>query len=210
MRAYHGYPRGGLAVLFETEATWDLFVFNLACYGVIVLLQRFVDVWLPNRTFDPSHRRYRAFKWERAGGFYRDVLKIDRWKDKLPCIDARTHFSKKSLAGQRADYLEQFVVETCRSESSHVTMILWVGAMRLWTPFDLWLLCFVLAVVGNLPFICIQRYNRPRLQHALAHIEERRIASGYLPRPALQSRADVQGLPAGDPAQPEPHSYYAT
>ena len=192
-------------MLFEFDASWNLFMINVAIYVLIVVVQRHVDVWLPQRTFNPTHRRYRAFRWEREGDFYRDVLKIDHWKDHLPCLDGRNHFSKKTLTGRRPDYLEQFVIETCRAESNHVTAILSVVVMRVWTPFDLWLVCFVLAIVGNVPFICIQRYNRPRLQRTLVSIEQRRIARGYAPRPAIEARAtDEQSN------RHTPHSYYAT
>jgi len=192
-------------MLFGFDASWTMFMFNVAFYILIVLVQRHIDVWLPERTFDPTHRRYRPFRWERGGDFYRDVLKIDRWKDNLPCLDGRTHFSKKNLTGRRPDYLEQFVIETCRAESNHVTAILSVVVMRVWTPFDLWLVCFVIAIVGNVPFICIQRYNRPRLQRTLLSIDQRRIARGYLPRPAIEARtADEQ------PNQAVPQSHYAT
>ena len=192
-------------MLFGLDASWNLFVFNAACYMLIVVVERQVDVMLPQHIFDPAHRRYRSFRWERDGDIYRDVLRIDRWKDKLPCLPARTHFSKKSIAGRQADYLEQFVVETCRSETAHVTMIVAVGVMRLWTPFDLWLVCFVIAVVGNIPFICIQRYNRPRLQRTLVNIEQRRLARAYSPRPAIEMRAaDVR------PDKAETHSSHAS
>jgi hypothetical protein len=49
--------------------------------------------------------------------------------------------------------------------------------MRLWTPVDLWLVCMLIAVVGNVPFIMIQRYNRPRLMRALERMERRELAA---------------------------------
>ncbi len=196
-------------VLFDLQASWNLFVFNIACYILIVVVQRHIDVWLPEHVFNPSHRRYKSFRWERNGDFYRDVLRIDLWKDKLPCLTGLTHFSKKNLANHRVDYLEQFVVETCRAESNHWTAIGSVIVMRLWTPFDLWLVCFVIAFVGNLPFICIQRYNRPRLERTLQNIEQRSIAgAGYQPR-AIEARPSMtdQRVVVDQQGQPEPHLY---
>ena len=52
-----------------------------------------------------------------------------------------------------------------------------VVAMRLWTPLDLWLTCLVIGLIGNVPFILIQRYNRPRLQRTLGRIEQRSLAA---------------------------------
>lgn len=178
----------GLFVLMD--AGLRLFWLNGVLYVCAVLVRRYVDVWVPDRFFRPSRLRFHVFRWERGGDFYRDVLKIDRWKDKLPCLNGRTNFAKKKLSGRRTEYLEQFITETCRSESDHVSLIGFVVVMRLWTPFDLWLLCFVLAVVGNVPFICIQRYNRPRLERTLVRIEQRRVGRGYQPR-ALDARPDA-------------------
>jgi hypothetical protein len=44
---------------------------------------------------------------------------------------------------------------------------LFVFVLLLWTPFDMWMVCFLIAAFGNAPFIMIQRYNRHRLQRAL-------------------------------------------
>ena len=162
-------------MLFHYEASWILFWFNAACYALFVLIREYVDMHIPARWLNPSGWLFRIRPWERGGDFYRDFLGIDRWKSKLPSLRGRTNFSKKHLEGSGPGYLERFIIETCRSESNHMRAILSVVFMKLWTPFGLWLLCLVLAVVGNLPFICIQRYNRPRLQR-LAALEERRAA----------------------------------
>ncbi|MDR2931387.1 MAG: hypothetical protein LBV06_10870 [Propionibacteriaceae bacterium] len=159
--------------LFGLGAGWDLFLVNIICYVVFVVVRRHVDVWLPDRFFDPRRRRFRSAAWERDGEFYRDILKIDRWKDDLPCLTPLTGFSKKTILGLRSEYLERFVMETCRAESNHVSAIVFVMLMRAWTPSGLWWLCFVIAVFGNVPFICIQRYNRPRLLRTLEGIGAR-------------------------------------
>ncbi|MDR1768887.1 MAG: hypothetical protein LBR32_10810 [Propionibacteriaceae bacterium] len=165
------------------QSNWHLFWFNVALYTFLVAVRRFVDVVVPQRWFDPARRWFRTRRWEHGGDFYRRAMAIDRWKDKLPTLEGRTHFDKKHLAGNQAEYLEQFIVETCRSESNHVRAITSVVVMRLWTPLSLWLLCLAVATVGNLPFICIQRYNRPRLQRALERVERRALANGQRYRP---------------------------
>ncbi|MDR2973946.1 MAG: hypothetical protein LBV00_04420 [Propionibacteriaceae bacterium] len=146
---------------------WGLFLVNIILYVGFVAIRRHVDVWLPDRAFDPTKWRYRSAAWERHGAFYRDVLHINRWKDKLPCLVPLTGFSKKSITDVRKDYLSRFIVETCRAESNHVSAVLFTFVLLLWTPLDMWLVCFLIAALGNAPFIMIQRYNRPRLQHAL-------------------------------------------
>jgi glycosyl-4,4'-diaponeurosporenoate acyltransferase len=146
----------------------NLFIINVLCYLLFVLVRRHIDIWLPDQSFDPTRRRYRLAQWEHNGFTYRRWLHINAWKDKLPCFKPLTGFSKKTLVGSQHDYLQQFIIETCRAESNHVSAIIFVFVMQLWTPFNLWLTCFAIATIGNAPFIFIQRYNRPRLQRALA------------------------------------------
>ncbi len=171
-----------------TNAMTGLFWLNFTLYWVLTLARILIDPHLPERLFDPARAEFRTQRWEAGGEFYRIHLRVDRWKGYLPTFAGPNGFSKKTLATTEPDYLARFIVETCRGESNHVRAIVSVIGMKLWTPFDLWLFIFVIALVGNLPFIIVQRYNRPRLQRALA-LSERRAAlelgPGDLePRPA--------------------------
>ncbi len=151
-----------------TEATANLFWFNFAVYWVWTGARILVDPHLPARFFDPSRPEFRPMRWEAGGEFYRQVLRIDRWKRYLPSFAGPNRFSKRHLLTAEPEYLTRFITETCRGESNHVRAVLSVVVMKLWTPLDLWLFVFTIALVGNLPFIFVQRYNRPRLQRTLA------------------------------------------
>ena len=50
--------------------------------------------------------------------------------------------------------------------------------MKLWTPTALWVVILAIAVAGNLPFIAIQRYNRPRLRRTLELAGHRAMLRG--------------------------------
>jgi len=162
-------------VLFENEATWSLFALNCFVYALLVVVRAWIDVILPPRFFSPNRWLFRTRDWEHDGDVYR-VLRIDRWKDRLPSLVTWQRFSKKRLTQASRRYLNRFVIETCRAESNHVRAIASVVLMRLWTPFDLWMTCLVIALAGNVPFILIQRYNRPRLLRILARMERRELA----------------------------------
>ncbi len=164
-------------MLFQNDASWSLFWVNCIIYTALVAVRAWVDVTLPDRFFRPDRWWFRTREWEREGEIYRTHLRIDRWKDHLPALETWNRFSKKRLADANQRYLSRFVVETCRAESNHLRAIASVVAMRLWTPLDLWLTCLVIALIGNVPFILIQRYNRPRLQRTLGRIEQRALAS---------------------------------
>ncbi len=164
-------------MLIQNDASWSLFWFNCILYTVLVVVRAWIDVMIPARFLRPDSWWFRIRDWERDGEWYREQLRIDRWKDKLPSLRTATRFSKKRLTEASHRYFTRFITETCRAESNHLRAIGSVMVMRLWTPVDLWLVCMLIAVVGNVPFIMIQRYNRPRLMRALERIERRELAA---------------------------------
>lgn len=146
---------------------WSVAWFNFVLYWVWTALRIAIDPLIPRSWLNPDAWPFRLSKWEGDGAFYRKVLHIERWKDHLPVFAGRTGFDKKSLLGIDPEYLSRFITETCRGESNHLRAIGSVVVMRLWTPFGVWIWLFLIAAAGNLPFVAIQRYNRPRLQRIL-------------------------------------------
>lgn len=164
-------------MLIQNDASWSLFWFNCILYTVLVVVRAWVDMIIPERYLQPDRWWFRTRDWERDGEIYREQLRIDRWKDKLPSLRTAARFSKKRLTEASRRYLNRFVLETCRAESNHLRAIGSVVVMRFWTPVDLWMVCLLIAVAGNVPFIMIQRYNRPRLLRALERMERRELAA---------------------------------
>lgn len=126
---------------------------------------------LPRSCFDPQRFPYRTRPWEKNGRIY-ERLHIRRWKNKLPDMSRLLpDMVKKRLGG--AD-TQRLIQETCAAECVHWWLLLLsAGILFLWrSPWcrALWLLYNLL---GNLPYIIIQRYNRPRLLR-LAEKEKRR------------------------------------
>lgn len=114
--------------------------------------------------FDSAKRMYLPHKWERNGKFYSDVLKINRWKDLLPRYIGKDGFSKEHLDGISVDYLDEFIMETCRGEWNHTMNCLYAVVLFMLNNF---ITAFILSAVLfllNVPFAMIQRYNRFRLQ----------------------------------------------
>lgn len=71
----------------------------------------------------------------------------------------------KAIQGKpSAAELETMVKETCVAECIHSLLCLaGLVCLRLWRGFG-GLIVALLYALGNLPFILVQRYNRPRLQ----------------------------------------------
>lgn len=120
---------------------------------------------LPKSWFRFDAFPYRPFRFENNGLFY-ERLSIKSWQARVP--DMSKLFSKLMPKKQiTADYkkrLPRMVQETCVAECVHF----WLSLSGLYCLF-LWpgaggvIFTAVYILLGNLPFILIQRYNRPRL-----------------------------------------------
>lgn len=122
--------------------------------------------------FNPKKRMYAVRKWEKNGSFYINVLKIKKWKDNLPQFISKKGFSKrslKSLSQLSKEYLEKFIVETCRAEWNHfMCSMYWVISICINSTFYA-LLFSLIPILANLPFLLIQRFNRIRLYRLVKH-----------------------------------------
>lgn len=142
-----------LSILF-----WNIAL--AACWHVVVFI---ACVRLPRSFFDSGRKRYQPFRWEKGGRWYRDHLKIQLWKDKVPQFIAKDGFSKSHISSLSLEYLNEFIIETCRGEWMHLANCLCAVVVLLINPFPANVIFAILILLGNLPFAIIQRYNRFRL-----------------------------------------------
>jgi len=112
---------------------------------------------------------YMPFAFEKNGEFY-NRIRIRKWQNKLPdmsrlCPDLMP--AKKLPKRLNSANIELMLQETCMAELTHfILCFLGLGCTFLWKGFGGKLLT-ALYFLGNLPFILIQRYNRPRLVRLL-------------------------------------------
>ena len=138
---------------------WDLLI--VAVWHIVVFV---ACIKLPPSYFDERKPRSRPRDWERGGRWYKDTLKINVWKDKIPQFSTKDGFSKEHLTDLSLEYLNQFIMETCRGEWMHLSGALCAVFLLLINPIGFGLLAAFLTLLGNLPFAAVQRYNRFRLQ----------------------------------------------
>ena len=118
---------------------------------------------------------FRPFAAERGGKVYAR-LGVRRWKDAMP--DMSRAFpgimpSKKLPPHLTAPALVRMVQETCVAELTHALLcVLGFGCVFIGKGAYGWVLAFLFAV-GNLPYIVIQRYNRPKLLRILEKLGEK-------------------------------------
>ena len=142
--------------------------------------RRLGDAWLYRR---------RRFEGER---FYRRVLRVPRWKDRVPEAGAlfAGGVSKRPLPADELGGLDRFVVETRRAELGH-----WLAAAAgplfvLWNPWPAAVVLVAYGLAANLPCVAIQRYNRLRAERVLS----RRAARS-------STRRGGRAPPAGPPSR---------
>jgi glycosyl-4,4'-diaponeurosporenoate acyltransferase len=121
---------------------------------------------LPVSRFERDGFLTRLRPAEADGHLYRRVLRIGRWKDRVP--EAGAMFAggvaKGTLATRDPQGLHRFAVETRRAERVHWVLLGGGPLFLLWNPLPLGLAMVAYGLVANLPCILIQRYNRARLQ----------------------------------------------
>lgn len=140
------------------------FLYAVLYIAALGILSHFAGQALPRAHFDAQRFPYRAAAWENGGKFY-EKLGIKHWKDRLPDMSRiMPDMVKKKMTAAKAQGMDVLIAETCVAECVHwVLVILSLGIFFFWH--GVWAVVFWLVynILGNLPFIIIQRYNRPRL-----------------------------------------------
>lgn len=126
--------------------------------------------FLLGRCIRPEHMDWNRFPYsiyafEKDGRIYRKIG-IHHWQNKVP--DMSRIFPKmmppKRMVGTSTGALRRMIQETCTAELIHGLLCL-TGfyCIALWPGNGGIILSVLNVVLFNLPFMLIQRYNRPRL-----------------------------------------------
>lgn len=135
---------------------------------------------LPKNWFSYDKAPWRAWRWEKDGRVYQKI-KIQRWQNKVP--DMSKIFTKlmpaKSMdARPDQQQLLRMIQETCVAELVHALLcVLGLYLLLLWRGIGGILCYLVYVLLGNLPFLLIQRYNRPRLVRLYERREKQKEGS---------------------------------
>lgn len=147
---------------------------------ILGVVSHYVGQWLPRCWFHPDRFPFRAWKWEQEGGVYRHVG-IQHWKDLVPDMSKilPDMVPKKVNRRETAEEAMILIQETCVAEAVHAVLILLSIGVVILCP-NGWGVALMLfdVIFLNLPFILIQRYNRPkllRLEKKLRRKEEKRL-----------------------------------
>lgn len=141
-------------------------ILYLAAIGAASFL---VGRLLPKSWLHEDRFPFSTFDFEQQGKLY-EKLKIKFWQNKLP--DMSRLFTRlmpaKKMNAETLREMPLMIKETCVAELIHLLLPLaGLYCLRLW-PGTGGVIVTVLYFLGNLPFVLIQRYNRPRLRRLLA------------------------------------------
>ena len=145
--------------------------------AVIGILAHVIGEALPRRWFDASRFPYRAYAFERNGRFY-EALGIRKWKNVLPDksrIAPGTY--RKAIRGSAqqhiAAHMERLLQETCVAECVHWALLVISPILLFTMESPAAYVMTPLYGLSNLPYIMIQRYNRPRLAVLSARMQRK-------------------------------------
>lgn len=148
--------KGEFVIMF-----WECFKYG--CF--LGLFGFFAGRILPKKWFNPKVFPFKPFGFEEDGTFY-EKLKVHKWQSHVP--DMSRIFTKlmpaKNLSGNYKERLPLMICETCIAETVHgFVMLMGLHFLEIWQGLGGILCELVFCFVFNLPYIVIQRYNRPRL-----------------------------------------------
>lgn len=135
----------------------------LVCIGILSFV---AGRLLPKKWFNPQAFPYHTFPFEKDGSIYRKIG-IHKWQHRIPDMSRILPglMPRKAIPGKpTAAELDTMIKETCVAECIHgILCLAGFACLRLWSGIG-GIIVALLYALGNLPFILVQRYNRPRLQ----------------------------------------------
>lgn len=142
-----------------------IFSRNVLLFALLSMLNTAVSLILPENLFLYIKWLFKERKWEHGGTVYQKLFNIKKWKDRLPELSdiIKKNFSKKKLYSFNIEYLKKYIIESCRSELCHWMIVVSVIVFSSWFNDDMINFIFILAIILNVPYIMIQRFNRPRI-----------------------------------------------
>lgn len=153
------------------------FLYCLLYLLTVSIIVFFIGRFIPRKWIKEDKFPFKAFKWEKNGLFY-EKLKIKKWKTKLPDASLILHkvipslYPKKRMKNKEISKAKVLVKESCVAEGTHkVVSILGIFCIYIWKSIG-GVTVAVVFYLFNVPFILIQRYNRPRFQKLVNKLKD--------------------------------------
>lgn len=158
----------------NVSAILKLILLNSVIWLSIHLTLSILATKIPEEFLERKGHWFRLASWEEEGAFWQRWLHIRSWKDLLPdsTLFFNQNYDLSRLSSVKEEDLNRFLIETRRAELTHWLSILPSGLFFLWNPPWAGWINLLYGIGVNLPFILIQRYNRPRLEKLFRRIKK--------------------------------------
>lgn len=145
--------------------------------AVLGILSFIIGRLLPKVWFHADRFPYKTAAGEQK--IYQ-ALRVKSWQSKVPDMSRlfRHIMPAKKMTAETVADIPRMLEETCVAELTHTLLsILGLAMLRLWPGWGGIIVTIIYILLGNVPFIIIQRYNRPRLQRLYAMQQRKRERS---------------------------------
>ncbi len=153
------------------------FLYTVIYVIVLGAVSHFVGESLPRKILKPDSFPFAIFNFEKSGELYRK-LRVKKWKDALPDMSKimKDMIPKKVKFGASSADVTALVYETCIAELTHLFLCifgLFIPLFWLENSIFAGTILSLIYILCNIPFIIIQRYNRPNLVRLAERLSQR-------------------------------------
>lgn len=145
--------------------------------AVLGILSFIIGRLLPKGWFHADKFPYKTAAGEQK--IYQ-TLRVKSWQSKVPDMSRlfRHIMPAKKMTAETVADIPRMLEETCVAELTHTLLsIMGLAMLWLWPGWGGIIVTIIYILLGNVPFIIIQRYNRPRLQRLYAMQQRKRERS---------------------------------
>lgn len=150
------------------------FLYSVCFLAVLGIVSFFIGRLISKHSFNTDKLPFKCYEFEKGGLIYKKIG-VHKWQTKVPDMSRickKLMPAKKMTGRPDKKTMAAMINETCVAELIHVLLclfglgVLWI--MPGWGGFAVWLIY----VMGNLPDVFIQRYNRPRFIKLMARCRD--------------------------------------
>ena len=138
-------------------------------FALIGIIGFWIGRIIPKHRINAESFPFAPFWFEKNGKIY-ERIKIHKWQSKLPDMSriVPKFMPQKNLKGNYKERLPVMIEETCIAELIHYLLCFMATyCVKLWPGMGGFWMSFIYIILFNLPYILIQRYNRPRLMRIM-------------------------------------------
>lgn len=145
---------------------FKLLFFNAVLWGFIHYFISYIFLCINNHTYFSGPLRLKSYNFEKNGNLWNKLFQVRKWKDIVPEGGQifTGSYNKSELKDKSPVALKSFIIEINRAEVTHWMIIFSLPLILLFNPRWTFIIHSLYALASNIPFIIIQRYNRPRFE----------------------------------------------